>query len=217
MYIKNKGAILKIDRSTYIDQLSPFEVKFQSHNKDKYLKETYDLTFQEYVNLVYYGTKDNPKCELDGCNNNVKWLGRVQRGAYYFRFCSKSCKEKYKLTNWKIEQKGYYHDPKVRLNSECNRYINQSDPNKTYYFYVTELKSQPNQLKIGVTNSPERRSGFRGINDDYINFKTYKSGDLVSIAELERDIKRELYDFSIKPSLEKFDKSLLSTIIGLIK
>lgn len=87
------GKIIKVGEGAgthYLDQIRD-DIKWISRSFiEGYLSREYDLTPQQYYNLVVYGDISfKPRCKY--CSNSARWW-RISNG--YYLTCSSECKSK---------------------------------------------------------------------------------------------------------------------------
>lgn len=191
-FIYSQGNIIKLTLGTFMDQLDP-NGSFNSKNKDSYLKDKYNLTFQGYVNLVFYGDENYiNKCKY--CNEPTKFLGRLQRGTYYQPYCNNSCSKKHENEIKTIKGIHPFQSKHGRVAGEFSKRLNEY--NRLGVINISlYLAEVPEGIKIGVTNDIDRRSNYRDSN--YKSINEVRVGDCKSILELERDLKLNFLDSSL--------------------
>lgn len=208
----------------YLDQLATDEIWIASVKMTKYLKENYNITPEEYYNLVKYGSiEPSEPCKYCG-NPKHNWY----KLAYGYRgdFCCHSCARSYHLTHpdeypevhnqfqgfnklgidnagW---NQGWSNTKKAR-----SQFLSKGSllDDCTFYLAITA----DGRLKIGITaDSLEVRSYHNLINGvPYRSIHKVYSGSRLKVANLEALIK---YKFNHS---EYLDFSKLHEVILLIK
>lgn len=96
------GELIKLSRQVYLDQLDG-RSKVHSSNMKSYLKDQYNLTEKEYLNIVIYGDKLYVRKCLN-CGKELPFLGLNKCISRSYRsYCNAKCETEYRIKN------GTYH------------------------------------------------------------------------------------------------------------
>ena len=208
-------------RRTFLDQLSDEEIWLYPFHLTKRVKEKYNLEIWEYISLVLYGDKDYvPRCSTPGCNNPVKYSGRVNWG--WEHYCSKSCRASYvakvqhsdpnsKLSKFTNSTENHIHSWWGKVNRAKISFIRDGKPNDECYLYLG--LTSDGKIKFGATSMSlssgwtSRKSRLR-----LLSIHQIRKGLREDIANAEANIK-----FKLGSNVEYLEFSELKRLINIIK
>lgn len=235
----NPGEIVSIGEKKklmYLDQLKEDIVYIGCYKFKKYIKSMYNLTIEEYYNLVTTGDKDSIHiCKNKNCNNIVKF-DRLSEG--YNSCCCRKCNGKYVadllikegrlemnkpefrklaiLSVKKMHEDGShsFNTVEVHARSRMTDFIRKSlKSGKTMaYVYYAEC-NDPLKFKIGITCDISNYNGLMNLHG-YKSMTEIARGDIRHIAEIEYNIKIhfnqriEYYDISRKDEILNYIESI---------
>lgn len=165
----NPGSILRFNLAKVVDQLSDEGTLVKVKELDSYLKDKYNLTVEEYYNLVVNGDKDyRPKCPCGA-------ILRFNRGNFnnpYKQYCSTQCGNKYRI-------------PEVLIDNE---YLSKlSDLDKDYI--------SKNRLTVTIGSTVYNIYGYgKYIHPDYDTQSNWYFDQLSGVGVYERGFKSYLKD-----------------------
>lgn len=212
---KGEGMSLK-----YLDQLSNEEIWVSRSYIKRYLRKTYNLSEQEYYNIVVFGDKDYiPKCKFCGRDRKFWRL----RDGYYSTCASEECRamrsseyNKYRWDTLKGEERNEFKSklgfgsPRTgllcRAKAEYFRLANNLDPSLTYHLYIAVSKD--NRYKFGLSSNLDGRKHRM----KYKSIKSLITGTLEYISKLEYLIKINMPSHS-----EYFSESELELFKSIYK
>lgn len=226
---------LKRQKQKYFDEISNDGSSFYSRYSEKYLRDKYDITPEEYYNIVVFNDKHH-KCYCEYCHNELKFKS-LYLG--YGRFCSQSCITKDRLR--KESEKGInpFQNPefidenrkrvseyqKSRIRDGSHKFLNYTREEKckiererflSYNYssarlYICSLKGLDGKYKIGITgiDSYNSRQNYKGHYTTDMHYLVKGTPEDISLLEL--NIKLNYCKDS-----EIIDQSQLSNVLEYI-
>lgn len=201
--------LIKITRRTFLDQIFNDGSTFNDRNKEVYLKEHHNISFEEYVIKILYNDK-HPLCK--NCSSKISFLGKLDRGRYFRTYCCKSCKES-DLRKYQLKKGSHnFNSVENRIKGELTKRYKEYESKEVVYLYHALTKSD--DLKIGVTSDPNRRIKFRN-KTELKSLEVILEGNPRDILLLEYNLKKEFYSIN-NPSTEIFLNKTLKDVLSFI-
>lgn len=201
------GRIAKASHNMFINQLN-LKVYSNSNKMMEDITRGYNLTEEQYYNLVVYGDKDAIHiCSREGCNNNIPYRGFYEG---FRNTCSTECTN---LMRWSLSgEEGYTFyslDPKLIYQSYSS--LNKG---KISNFYLTDVADDPDFIKIGITINMKGRAEA----ENYVNYKIMYTDEAEKVARLEYLVKVRFKKYAGKGKYptESFPREMKSEIENFI-
>lgn len=243
--IVGKGHIIRPTSQSYLDQIDGV-TRVSSKRIKEYLLDKYNLSEEQYYNLVVYGDIDKyPPCQNPRCEKRPRFI-RLSVG--YQKYCCDSCKNSSILTD--IVNKIPWNDDRRKKKSMLTSKIQiEKIKNKSHNFLQQSEEHKFNAQMESAKMTFIRRAEIRGIKTGYLyyglvdsdNFKIgitfvspysrFKSlglrtihtlviSDIFMISNIEYLIKLKFRDYSTYTneifSISKF-RSILKEIKNLLQ
>lgn len=220
------GEIIKVGHYRYQDQLSEEYCEFTSQSANKYLRDKYNLSIEEYYNIVVYGCPNKvilcPNCG----KNSMKFKGLSKGWSIY---CNQSCITTYRLLQESknginpFQDKDFIEKNRVRasefqkermksgkshlltkksqMTASRNSFI-KNHVNEECLFYIARIKELPNLFKIGIcsTSKASNRQYYKSYH--LYNHHVLMKGTAEVISLVEFNVKMNIcegLDEIIKP------------------
>lgn len=221
--IYNPGSILKVNNTRYYDQLD-YPNTFGARTKYEYLKNKYNLSWQEYVNLIYYEDKDFiPRCPICGEPTRFYQVLRTN-GTYYNEACSKSCMVKLMikrgthasiLGNHRLSGYAPYNRISLEYSCQYNRSIKLGHKVLQFYYVIEDS----NWIKFGITMNTNKRK-IHAADITWMKDKelvVLKEGPFDKICKLEYDCKFKFTTEDIYKETHSYERIRFHQLNELIK
>lgn len=102
----------------------------------------------------------------------------------------------------------------IDLKADRSFFLNKGNPDDTCYFYISTIKGDNDNIKIGVTEDPEYRVHFHHMME-YSSIEVIKSGPRDYIANLEYKVKLKFINLSVIGT-ETFPKDMREEILEFV-
>lgn len=190
----------------YLDQLSDKEIWVSSHKFTYYLRDTYNLTNQQYCSLVCFGDKDYvPICPI--CKTTPLYIDKLRLG--YTNTCSHKCNSKYvanKLVSENIhnfqkenltEELKNLHKKTMtsfsfRIKSSMSSSIKKNENKASVFYYFSEIDDK--YVHLGVTENIFKRSEMYKDKVYFHSLIKLCKGSPKDIYKLEYEVKKKFAD-----------------------
>lgn len=108
-----------------------------------------------------------------------------------------------------------FQDKEISIKADRTIFLNKGDINDECYFYISKVKGDKDNFKIGVTSDPEYRMKFHHM-EEYESLEIKRTSDRTTIANLEYEVKLKFKDFTSKGT-ETFPNYMREEIENFIK
>lgn len=236
------GSIVRPTSQSYLDQIDGVTVVSSKKIKD-YLFNKYELSVEEYYNLVVYGNINHiTKCENPKCTNKS---GFISLSSGYQKYCCRKCCDSYppliksNKIPWSDERRlrQSKNNRKIQLDKVKNKthnFLKQSIEHKlnaqlqsARFTFIKRAKIRNidksylylgiddslNKIKIGITFVGIER---RKYDLNLFSIHTILIGTPELVSEIEYEVKRKFMNVSSNDH-EKFDFNQLKEVINFIK
>lgn len=215
----------------YLDQLSEDIIYIKYNKLTKYLRDKYNLSQEEYYNLVVHGDKDfKHYCKCEGCNNEVRFKGLFSNQEGYYNCCSRKCNGAYVANLLKSEGRLIMMTPEFRkiavatiqkmhdegkhpfgtvevhARSRMTDFIRKSKSRgrEIAYLYVSFCTHTNELFKIGVTCDINNYHGMMNLHR-LKGMRQLASGSVEYIADIEYKVKLHFNQREEYYPLERMD------------
>lgn len=213
----------------YLDQLNFNKIYVGCYKFPKYLKRTYNISVEEYYNLVMFGDRNKKHiCRNEGCSNELKF--RSLLGPAYKECCCRKCNGEYVSSILKKEGRLVMNSPEFReITRSCIKemfksgshpfskvetharsrktdFINKSEKSGKNIAYLYWSSCYDKSIfKIGITCDVDNYNGLMKLHK-YESMTKIAEGSIEYIADLEYKIKLNFNQRTEYYSIERFDE-----------